>query len=256
MENKKILLYEVRDNVAFITLNYPTTRNALSLELCRELHKAWITMEKDPDVRVGLLTGTGKTFCAGADISEISDQPLGNINNIFLDSAIPNVGVQVTKPLIAAINGAVVGAGLALCHNSDIRIASKDAVFMFPEAKVGICKGGISLLNFMDTTTAVEMMLTGEPIDAERALKAGFLNRVVTPELLMHEAERFANIIKANAPLTMKMVKAYVLDHHKTLMDSWNMMYHTYILPQEESRDLKEGFAAFKERRKPEFKGE
>ena len=255
MEDKKILLYEVRDNVAYITLNHPAKHNALSRELCTELHKAWIAMEQDHDVRVGLLTGAGKTFCAGADISEMDGQPGVNISNIFLDAAIPNVGVSMTKPLIAAINGAAVGAGLALCHNSDIRIASRNAVFAFPEAKVGTCKGGISLLNFMDTTTAVEMMLTGEPIDAERAFKAGFLNNVVEPEALQPEAERFANIIKENAPLTLKMIKGYVLEHHKTLMDSWNIMYHRYILPQEESNDLKEGLKAFKEKRSPNFKG-
>jgi len=246
---EKVVLYEVKDKVAYIVLNRPEKRNVLNRASCAELREAWLSLDRDPELRVGIITGAGNAFCAGQDLGT-------ELDSTVVDSVIPNNGIYIAKPLIAAINGWAAGAGLALCANCDIRVASEEARFVFPEAKVGTSKGGIELLNFMDTTTAVEMMLTGEPIDAQRAYQAGFLNRVVRAESLMKEAERFADILKQNAPLTMKMLKAYIFEHKKTLMQSWNMMYDMYIRPQEESTDVMEGIAAFKEKRVPQFRGE
>jgi enoyl-CoA hydratase len=245
----KVVLYEVKDKVAYIVLNRPEKRNVLNRASCAELREAWLSLDKDPEVRVGIITGAGNSFCAGQDLG-------AELDSTAVDSVIPNNGIYIAKPLIAAINGWAAGSGLAICANCDIRVASEEARFVFPEAKVGTSKGGIELLNVMNTTTAVELMLTGEPIDAQRAYQAGFLNRVVPAESLMKEAERFADILKHNAPLTMKMLKAYIFEHKKTLMQSWNMMYDMYIRPQEESTDVMEGITAFKEKRAPQFRGE
>ena len=244
----KPILYEVKDRVGYIVFNQPEKRNVLNRAICAELREAWLRLEADPEVRAGIITGTGNAFCAGQDLD-------AELDSTAVDSVIPNNGIYISKPLIAAINGWAAGAGLAICANCDIRVASEKAKFIFPEAKVGSCKGGIEILNVMNTTTAVVLMLTGEPHDAQRAYQAGFLNRVVPAESLMEEAEKLAGVLKQNAPLTMKMLKAYIFEHKKTLMQHWNAMYHAYILPQEQSTDVAEGIAAFQEKRPPRFKG-
>ena len=251
---EKSVLYEVKDRIGYITLNRPERNNGLGRLLCGELHQTWLDFEADPDAVVALITGAGKSFCAGADLSDTAKP--GEVDEpYFLDRAMPNLGVQVSKPIVAAINGWAIGAGLALCSNCDIRVASEKARFSFPEVKVGICAGGIELIHSMQSTTVVEMMLTGEAIDAQRALQAGFLNRVVAPEDLIAEAEKYCNLLKRNAPLTMKMIKAYILEERMTLLQKYHMMHAVYIRPQEKSEDFQEGRAAAKEKRAPQFKG-
>jgi enoyl-CoA hydratase len=255
MTEEKSVLYEVKDRVAYITLNQPERKNSLSRRLCGELHEAWLAFEEDPEVRTGIITGTENIFCSGMDVDEIGEEFDPGIF-ITLDSAMPSYALSSTKPIIAAINGWAIGAGFGLCVACDLRVASEKARFSFPEARVGLCGGGLDMLNVMDTTVAVEMMLTGQPIDAQRAYEAGLLNRVVPHEKLMEEAQNLADSIKDNAPLTMKMLKAFINEHQKTLMQQWKNMYHTLIMPQIESRDWKEGIAAFREKRPPHFRGE
>ena len=255
MAEGKAVLYEVKDKVAYITLAQAERKNSLSRRLCGELHEAWLALEENRGVRVGIITGSGNVFCAGMDVDEVGEEFDPGIFNA-LNSAMPNHGLSSTKPVIAAINGWAIGAGFGLCVACDLRVASEKARFSFPEVKVGLCGGGLDMLNVMDTTVAVEMMLTGQPIDAQRAYQAGLLNRVVPHEKLMEEAQKLADVIKENAPLTMKMLKAYIFEHQKTLMQQWNNMYNTLIMSQIESHDSKEGIAAFGEKRPPQFRGE
>jgi enoyl-CoA hydratase len=171
------------------------------------------------------------------------------------DIVMPASGFFCDKPILAAINGHAIGAGLGLAADCDIRIGVPKAKFSFPEVNVGFMAGGVELLNFMDTSTAVEMFLTGEPIDAQRALQVGFLNRLVEPEELMNEALRFADILKAKAPMTVKVAKRLIHNHLATALQESKLIFHTLIAPQADSQDMQEGIEAITEKRKPIFKG-
>jgi enoyl-CoA hydratase len=249
-DSKEEVLYETKDKVALITLNRPHKRNALGTETVKKLRVAWTRFESDPEARVAIFTGRGKTFCAGYDLEE-----LGRGIQIDFSPGIPNSGIEVTKPIIGAINGLTFGVGVALAMSCDIKVMAENTRFVFPEAKIGIALGGVDLLNFMPYATAMELYLTGEPLEAKRAYELGIINRAVPEEQVMPEAMRFADLIKNNAPLTMKMLKMFAIQHTLTVRSAWIQMESRYIKPQLESEDLKEGARAFKEKRKPVFKG-
>lgn len=241
--------YEKQEKIAVITLNQPEKMNPLDSQTIKELREIWIDFESDPALRVSVITGSGKAFCSGMDLAEAGRGLIPDFN-----SCLPNNGVEVTKPIIAAINGWTIGVGMALLTTSDIKVISEKAKVMFPEAKLGYAGGGVDQLNFLPYAVAMELWLTGDPLDAQRAYEIGFVNRVVPPEDLMTCAMEFANKIKDNAPLTMKMLKMFAINHALTVKSAWLMMEARYIRPQLGSEDFKEGIQAFKEKRKPVFR--
>ncbi len=245
MQGGRIIL-EKKEKVAFITLDRPDKRNALSTELVHALRHAWIDFDSDPDLRVAILTGSGNVFCSGVDLTEA---------NVGAPSCIPNYGIEVTKPVIVAINGPAIGVGMMLANACDIKVMAENASLSFPEGKIGFAPGGVDLLRYVPYAVAMEVWLTGEPLDAGRCYQLGIVNRVVTGEQLMGEAIRFADIIKENAPLALKMLKMMAVRHTLSVESEWLMTEDRYIKPQLASQDFKEGVRAFKEKRKPVFKG-
>ncbi|MFC1820686.1 enoyl-CoA hydratase/isomerase family protein, partial [Thermodesulfobacteriota bacterium] len=231
MEND-LVLYERKDKVAVITLNRAHKRNALSSGIVKGLRKTWIDFESDPSLRVAILTGNGKAFCAGMDFED---------QNASTVSCIPNYGVEVTKPIIGAINGWAIGVGLTLALACDIKVVAENTSFIFPEAKIGSALGGVDMLKYMPYAIAMELWLTGEPLSAKRAYEQGLVNRVVPASELMSEALKFADMIKDNAPLTMKMLKMSAITHTLTAKSAWLLMEAQYITPQLESKDREEG---------------
>ena len=166
--------YESQDAVATITINRPSQMNRIDADVVEGLHRAWQRFMANPDDRVAVLTGAGdKAFSAGADLKAPP-------NNLY--RAIPGVGVAVDKPVIGAVAGWVIGGGMVLTTMCDLLVAAETARFAYPEVKVGFTGGMIAALAArIPHKIAMELLLTGEPIDAKRAYEVGYVNKLVPP---------------------------------------------------------------------------
>lgn len=245
-----LVLYEVKDQIAYITMNRPEKGNALNPHLCGELASTWDRFEQDSEARVAILSGAGKNFCVGLDLTT------GTAGERALSSAMPAQGVKVFKPIISIVQGWAVGAGYLLASKgADITIASENAKFSFPEAKVGV-GGNMSFQPLlMPFKVMLEFLLTGEPINAQRAYELGLVNKVVPDIELVSEGCKMAEILKSNAPLTLRALKYAMWKVDNNAASLAAMEFDTWVKPQLESEDMKEGARAFIERRKPHFTG-
>lgn len=245
------IIYKKSDGIAYIILNRPNTLNSLNLEMVNELTKIWADINQDNEVRVAIVTGTGKAFCAGVDINDLSKGLLEDITPAF-----PGLGIEVNKPIIAAINGYALGAGLVLAMQSDIRIAVRDIKLGYPEAKVGSSLGiGADLGKYMPIGIAMELLFTSQPITAQRAYEIGFINNITTEKELIQKTTEIARIISANAPLVLKELKILAYKDIHSKYYEGIAIRNQIIRPVKRSEDAQEGLNAFLEKRKPEFKG-
>jgi enoyl-CoA hydratase/carnithine racemase len=245
--------------VAIITINRPEALNAINLAVARELSAAIIAFRDDPDVWVGIITGAGeRAFCAGADIKET----LPFINEHKMDpwAFPPEVwrGLELWKPLIAAINGVALGGGLEIAMACDIRIAAENARLGTPEVTLGVIPGfGATqrLPRAIPWAKAAEMMFMGKPIDAQEAYRIGLVNKVVPAADLMKTAKEWADTICAAGPLAVRAVKEAMYRGCDTTLDEGLRLEQALMARVMSTEDFIEGTTAFVEKRKPKYKG-
>lgn len=217
------VLYEKRDKIAYVTLNRPDAMNAIDLESHRLLWEIWSDFRDDDALQVAILTGAGdQAFCAGADLKSHVPQWLGSADALLPRRKVADGlgGItrglhRIYKPIIAALNGWALAGGLELALACDIRIASERARFGSLEVRRGFHHGDggiVRLVNICGAGVALEMLLTGEPIDAMRALQCNMVSRVVPHEAVMEEAEATAARILRNDPWAIRSAKETILD--------------------------------------------
>lgn len=250
--------YAVEGPMALVTINRPEKHNAISLDTLEELHRAVRQAAGDDDVRVITITGAGgRSFASGSDLSEVLHRDFRKA----LEPIVQGLADQLErtpKPTIAAIDGICMGGGLEVALGCDLRIATPRSRFATPEGKLGIIPGGgatARLPRLVGPGWAMEMMLMGEPIDADHALSIGLVTRLVAPEELLAEARRMADHLAGFAPFVPRTMKAMVHFGMDASLASAQMLekYAQGALVQTE--DKQEGITAFLEKRKPDFKG-
>ena len=252
------ILYERRDSLAHLTINRPEKNNAISLATLDELQEAVRIAESDDGVRVLSIAGAGgRAFASGSDLSEVVDRDFRKALEPIVQGLADQLE-RLPKPTIAAIDGICMGGGLEIALGCDLRIATPDSRFATPEGKLGIIPGGgatARLPRIVGRGWGMEMLLMGEPIDAERALSIGLVTRLVEREDLMAEVDRMAEHLASFAPFvprTMKMMVNFGMEA-STAAALMLEKYAQGALVQTE--DKAEGIAAFLEKRKPNFKG-
>src|SRR5215469_5640577 len=250
--------FEARDGIARITINRPHVLNAMDPATYAEITDAFAQMERDPDILVGIVTGAGeRAFTAGADLKIMHT---GNADPAAWAPWRPDrwdFGATTSKPLIAAINGYALAGGLELALICDLRIASPNAIFGTPEVKWNLLHGlGAYLLpRVISLSHAMELLLTGEFIDAATAERIGLISRVVPADQLQAEADRLARLITSNGPMAVRMTKELTRSGLSASLPEHFRLMSEYYLRVDATSDQAEGLTAFAQKRKPSYRG-
>ena len=252
------ILYSTEGPLALITINRAEKHNAISLATLADLNEAADKAAEDTDVKVIAITGAGgKSFASGSDLSEVLDRDLKKALEPIVQGLADKLE-RIPKPTIAAIDGICMGGGLEVALGCDLRVATPSSKFATPEGKLGIIPGGgatARLPRIVGKGWGMEMMLMGEPIDAERALQIGLVTRLVESDQLLEEVLKMATHLSQFAPFVPRTMKAMVHFGMEASL-AGALMFEKYAqgaLVQTE--DKKEGIEAFLEKRKPSFKG-
>ncbi|MEE4352036.1 MAG: enoyl-CoA hydratase/isomerase family protein [Desulfatiglans sp.] len=254
------LSYEVRDRIALITLNRPEKLNSLTQVFWREIRKALEVGDQNSEVLVHMITGNGRAFCAGDDISVLTRlKNPSDADDLFINCiyGLVDTIAHLTKPMISVVNGFAYGGGCELVLLSDLGIASEKATFALPEGRIGAFPAifsafGPALLGLKATN---ELSLTGKPVSARRAFDIGLVNRVVPHEDLMKTSTITAEQVIQSSPVALRIIKE---TSSKILGDN---LHHFWVSCQRFSRevartdDFLEGATAFMEKRAPKFLG-
>jgi len=258
------LLYEVRDQIATLTLNRPERLNALGGTLREDLHDAVTKSAQDDAVRVLVITGAGRGFCSGGDVKSMSERDQAGRSSSLRDKITPARDATIMamrdcpKPIIAAVNGPAAGAGFNLALACDIRIASTAAKFAQAFVRRGLHPdwGGTWFLpRIVGTAKACELIFTGDTIDAEEAYRLNIVNAVASPEELMSKTYELAKTLAAGPPIAIQLAKRAIYRNLDCDLRA-GLEFETYAQNTcRDTEDSKEGVRAFVEKRAPKFQG-
>ena len=238
--------YEVVDQIAIITINRPAQRNAINNDVATGLRAAWERFNAG-DERAAILTNAGEHFSVGVDVKAPAED---------FPACVPNGGVRLNKPLIAAVSGWTGGGAVVMVQMADLCVAADTTKFMFPEAKVGFTGALIAgLAARIPHKVAMELMLLGEELGAERAYQVGLVNKVVPRDQLLEAAMGYARRLAANAPMVLALLREFVSDVLPRGPSEHVARGRFAIQHVRQSEDAKEGVASFKAKRRPQFKG-
>ena len=261
--------FEYSDHIATVTINRPDARNAMNPEVFVRLYDAFHEIESNNDIRVAIITGAGdKAFCAGADLGRLIPlmngvrQPEDEWDNRWVNEVSKQgtylMGRDTVKPVIAAINGHAIAGGMELVQGTDIRISVPEAKFGVQEVKWALFPAGGSTVRLprqIPYAKAMELLLTGDLITAEEALKCGFLNYVVEPAELMNKAMQIAEKLAANGPMAVQAIRKSAREVWGRPEEEALKLESTYSAPVFQTEDAIEGPKAFMEKRVPVYKG-
>jgi enoyl-CoA hydratase/carnithine racemase len=253
-----LVTYELRDHIATITLNRPEAHNAINGELREDLNAAWNRFRDDEDAWVGVLTANGNVYCAGADLKDGAGS-VGTFAGTFWEKPTINSfesGMELFKPTIAAVHGPCIGYGLTGVLFCDFVIASTEATFCFPEVSIGIptIVGAIRLPQRIGWANAMELLLTGKPVDAQRAKETGLVWKLVDPDQLQEQAHSWAQVLTEAAPLAQRATKEVAW---RTADMGWIESVRFGEVMRKvvgATDDVAEGMAAWRDKRKPHWR--
>jgi enoyl-CoA hydratase/carnithine racemase len=256
------LEYTVSDGVGTILLNRPDRKNAFTMGMIDEWAAAFVSARTDPDVRVLVLTGAGDAFCSGVDLERFNEaEPSPLQHKRTLTDRIHRVAYaleDLDKPVIAAVNGVAVGAGMDMALMCDIRLAARSARLSEGYIRVGLVPGDggcYFLPRLVGTAKALELLLTGDFIDANEAERLGVVNHVYDDDQLMSEAYALAGRLAAGPPVAISMIKRAVYQSARCDLRTALDLISSHMAVVQSTQDSKEAYAAFQDRRTAVFEG-
>jgi E-phenylitaconyl-CoA hydratase len=259
--------FEVADRIATITINRPESLNAMSPDMYQALSESWVEVRDNPDIWVAVVTGAPQpnrpparqVFSAGADLKAMgSNTPEAYRFWQTQNDQLLNRGLEVWKPIVAAVNGLCLAGGMTLLLATDIRIASEHAAFDLSEVKRGILPGNGGtqrLTRLIGRTKALDMMITGTPVNPKTAHALGFVDKLFPADSLLEETISYARKLASGATLAIGRIKQAVYEGLEVSLDESLALERDLMEPLFDTADAKEGIAAFAEKRQPTYTG-